>query len=249
MIREIVLDTETTGLDPASGHRIVEIGAIELINHIPSGRFFHSYVNPQRDVPPEALAVHGLSSDFLRDKPTFGMIVDALEAFLVGDRLVIHNASFDLAFLNAELAAVGRCGVDSQRVVDTLMLARQKHPMGPNSLDALCKRYGIDNSRRDRHGALVDAQLLSEVYVELIGGRQASLPLAGDEATRHLAIEVARTYYVRPQPLPRRLTEAEEAAHALLVSGLGRAPLWTRWLSRERRDASGQSPDVTHASG
>lgn len=241
MIREVVLDTETTGLDPTVGHRIVEIGAIELINHIPSGRYFHHYVNPQRDVPPEALAVHGLSLDFLRDKPTFGMVVEALEDFLLGDRLVIHNAGFDLAFLNAELAAVGRSGIDSRRVVDTLMLARQKHPMGPNSLDALCKRYGIDNSRRERHGALVDAQLLGEIYVELIGGRQASLTLAGSETARRLTIGVARTYYVRPQPLPRRLTEAEEAAHALLLSSLGRAPLWTKWLSSERREAGDQS--------
>lgn len=175
MIREIVLDTETTGLDPAAGHRIVEIGAVELINHVPSGRTFHAYVNPERDVPAEASAVHGLSTAFLRDHPCFSVIVDALEAFILADRLVIHNAQFDLGFLNAELVRLGRATLGAERAICTLTLARQRHAMASNSLDALCKRYGIDTSRRSKHSALLDAELLASVYLELIGGRQASL--------------------------------------------------------------------------
>ena len=230
MIREIVLDTETTGLDPATGHRIVEIGAVELINHVPSGRTFHAYVNPERNVPAEASAVHGLSTEFLRGHPCFSAIVEELEAFILGDKLIIHNASFDLGFINAELARLGRAGLAYHRVVDTLALARQRHAMASNSLDALCKRYGIDNSRRSKHGALLDAELLAGVYLELIGGRQASLTLAGSEATARLAVHAAGATRTRPQPLARRLSDDEERAHLVLIASLGEAALWTRWL-------------------
>jgi DNA polymerase-3 subunit epsilon len=230
VIREIVLDTETTGLDPGAGHRVVEVGAVELINHIPSGRTFHRYVNPERDVPAEACAVHGLSTEFLRDHPCFSAIVEELEAFILGDKLIIHNASFDLGFLNAELARLGRGALDSQRVIDTLALARHKHATAPNSLDALCKRYGIDNSRRSKHGALLDAELLAGVYLELIGGRQASLTLAGTEATTQMADHGDGMRRTRPQPLAGRLSEAEEHAHAGLIASLGKTPLWIRWL-------------------
>jgi DNA polymerase III subunit epsilon len=231
MIREIVLDTETTGLDPAAGHRIVEIGAMELINHVPSGRSFHAYVNPERDVPAEASAVHGLSTEFLRDHPCFSAIVEEFEAFILGDKLIMHNAPFDLGFLNAELARLGRTALSSQRVTCTLALARQKHAMASNSLDALCKRYGIDNARRSKHGALLDAELLAGVYLELIGGRQASLILAGSEATTRMAVQATGARRTRPQPLAFRLSEDEERAHAELVASLGKAALWTKWLS------------------
>jgi DNA polymerase III subunit epsilon len=203
---------------PAAGHRIVEIGAVELINHIPSGRSFHKYVNPERDVPAEACAVHGLSSEFLCAHPCFSAIAEELEAFILEDKLIIHNAQFDLGFLNAELARLGRSPLASHRVIDTLALARHKHAMAPNSLDALCKRYGINNSRRTTHGALLDAELLAAVYLELIGGRQASLTLALKPKRRcawpSMPPACART---RPQPLSPRLTADEERAHATLM--------------------------------
>jgi DNA polymerase-3 subunit epsilon len=176
-VREIVLDTETTGLDPFQGHRLVEIGCIELVNRIPSGQTFHRYVNPERDVPPEAVAIHGLSSEVLKDKPFFAEIVEDLVAFIGDAPLVAHNALFDLAFLNAELERAGKTLVPRERLVDTLLLARRKYPGAPNRLDDLCTRYGIDNSRRTKHGALLDAELLAEVYLELIGARQAQLIL------------------------------------------------------------------------
>ncbi|MFW6077270.1 MAG: DNA polymerase III subunit epsilon [Hyphomicrobiales bacterium] len=231
-MREIVLDTETTGLDPAAGHRIVEIGAVELINHVPSGRTFHVYVNPEREVPAEACAVHGLSTEFLRDHPCFSAVAEDFESFILGDKLIIHNAPFDLGFLNAELARLGRAGLDPQRVTCTLTLARQKHAMAPNSLDALCKRYGIDSTRRSKHGALLDAELLAGVYLELIGGRQTSLTLAGGaETAENAAVQAVGTRRTRPQPLTPRLSEDEDRAHAALVASLGEAALWTRWLS------------------
>src|SRR6266699_2193112 len=172
-MREIVLDTETTGLDPFQGHRLVEIGCIELVNRIPSGQTFHRYVNPERDVPPEAVAIHGLSSEFLKDKPFFAEIVEDLAAFIGDAPLVAHNALFDLAFLNAELERAGKMLVPRERLVDTLLLARRKYPGAPNRLDDLCARFAIDNSHRTKHGALLDAELLAEVYLELIGARQA----------------------------------------------------------------------------
>ena len=177
MQREIVLDTETTGFDTSKGHRLIELGCIELFNRIPTGREFHRYVNPERDVPVEAQQVHGITTEFLVDKPVFSAIAQQFLEFIGDDILVIHNASFDIAFLNFELQRVGLAPISMSRVVDTLALARRKHPAGPNSLDALCKRYGVDNTRRTKHGALLDSLLLADVYVELLGERQATLGL------------------------------------------------------------------------
>src|SRR3954468_714784 len=206
-MREIVFDTETTGLDPYQGHRLVEIGCIELVNRIPSGQHFHRYINPERDIPAEAFAVHGLSLDFLRDKPRFSEICEELIEFIGDAPLVAHNALFDLGFLNAELERCKRLLLARDRLVDTLMLARRRHPGGPNRLDDLCARYGIDNSRRTKHGALLDAEILAEVYVELVGGRQASLILVeagrGNESTSNRRIAVKP----RPVALASRLTQ------------------------------------------
>lgn len=226
-MREIILDTETTGLNPGDGHRVVEIGAIELLNHIPSGRTFHAYLDPQRDMPPEATVVHGLTGDFLLGKPPFAAVVQDFLDFIKDARLVIHNAAFDTAFLNAELALAGHPPIGLDIVVDTLLIARGKHPMGPNSLDALCKRYGIDNSRRERHGALLDAELLADVYIELIGGRQAALVLSAEPRDgRGAVLGGLLRIGARPRPLPPRLTEAELTAHARHVAELGRDALW-----------------------
>jgi DNA polymerase III subunit epsilon len=228
-MREIVLDTETTGLDPYQGHRLIEIGCVELVNRIPSGQTFHRYLNPERDVPAEAFAVHGLSAEFLRDKPLFGDIVDDLVEFIADAPLVAHNAMFDLGFLNAELDRAGKVLVARERLVDTLLLARRKHPGGPNSLDHLCTRYGIDNSRRTKHGALLDAEILAEVYVELIGARQAQLILveAGGVAVgMEPGTAVIR---LRPQPLPPRLTADERAAHLAFVTTLGESAIWRQF--------------------
>ena len=224
-MREIVLDTETTGLDPFQGHRLVEVGCIELINRIPSGQTFHRYLNPERSMPAEAMAVHGLTEEFLKDKLFFAEIADDLVAFLGDAPLVIHNAGFDVGFLNAELERAGRPLIGRERMIDTLMLARRKHPGGSNRLDDLCARYGIDNSRRTKHGALLDAELLAEVYVELIGARQAQLVLAQATAPGRVAGEpiVVRE---RPVPLVPRLSEAERAAHRGFIASLGDAAIW-----------------------
>ena len=223
-MREIILDTETTGLDPSQGHRIVEIGAVELVNHIPTGRNFHAYVNPERDMPPDAEAVHGLTAEFLKDKPLFSAVANDLLAFIADSRIVMHNAGFDAAFLNHEFARIGLPPLHSARVVDSLQLARQRHPMGPNSLDALCRRYGIDSSKRTKHGALLDSELLADVYLELLGGRQTvfSLPSVTTIRTEVVWTTVNLT---RTKTLPPRLTEAELEAHAKLVAGLESA-LW-----------------------
>jgi DNA polymerase-3 subunit epsilon len=232
-MREIVLDTETTGLDPAQGHRLVELGCVELVNRIPSGATFHVYLNPERDVPAEAAAIHGLTAEFLKDKPRFVDIVDDFLAF-IGDEapLVIHNASFDHGFLCAELKRVERVLIARERLIDTLMLARRKHSAGPYSLDALCARYGIDNSRRTKHGALLDAEILAEVYVELIGARQAQLGLAegGDRRSNGGG---ARTLRTRPIPLAARVSEAERAAHREFVASLGENALWREYRADE----------------
>jgi DNA polymerase-3 subunit epsilon len=228
-MREIILDTETTGLDPAQGHRIVEIGAIELVNHIPSGRRYHVYIDPDRDMPAEAEAVHGLSTAFLKGKPLFSTIVHELLDFIADAPLVMHNANFDLGFLNWELAALKQAALPPERIVDTLMLARKRHPMGPNSLDALCKRYGIDNSRRDKHGALLDAELLAEVYLELTGGRQAALTLATAASAERRAVMRRGVTLVRQRPLPPRLTAGEREAHASLIAEIGKNAIWLRW--------------------
>jgi DNA polymerase-3 subunit epsilon len=225
-MREIVLDTETTGLDPLQGHRIVEIGAVELLNHIPTGKTYHTYINPERDVPREAEAVHGLSSAFLKDKPIFSKIADELLEFISDTTLIIHNASFDVGFLNAELGFIKRPPILYERIIDTLALAKKRHPMGPNSLDALCKRYGIDIAKRTKHGALLDSELLAGVYLELIGGRQITLTLPKADNVRHLQIGNALAPAKRSNPLPPRLTAEELARHETLVKSLGASALW-----------------------
>ena len=225
-MREIVLDTETTGLDPLQGHRIVEIGAVELLNHIPTGKTYHTYINPQREVPREAEAVHGLSSAFLKDKPVFSKIADELFEFIGDTVLIIHNASFDVGFLNAELGFIKRPPILYERIIDTLALAKKRHPMGPNSLDALCKRYGIDIAKRTKHGALLDSELLAGVYLELIGGRQITLTLPKTDNVRHLQTSNAQAPAKRRNPLPERLTAEELARHEALVKSLGASALW-----------------------
>ncbi len=222
MLREIVLDTETTGTDPATGDRVIEIGCVELIKHFPTGRSYHVYINPERPVSAGALAVHGLSDTFLADKPLFASIADEFVAFLGDARLVIHNAAFDVGFLNAEFARTGHDPIILNQVVDTLSLARRKHPGAPNNLDALCNRYGIDNSRRTKHGALLDAEILAEVYIELIGGKQADLGLNVHSAARQARIVMATAPSAgRPRVTISRLTDAERAAHETFLATLG----------------------------
>lgn len=228
MSREIVLDTETTGLSPAMGDRVVEIGCVELINHIPTGRHFHVYLNPERAVPDEAFRVHGLSTEFLRDKPLFVTQADGFLEFIGDATLIIHNAPFDMGFLNFELEKLGKAGL-SNEVIDTVMVARERHPGARVSLDALCKHYGIDNSKRTLHGALLDSEILADVYLELIGGRQVTLTL---EAETHveIGIEVSLTpARPRPSPLPPRLTDIEFAAHLQLIGTLGADALWNSY--------------------
>lgn len=233
MLREIVLDTETTGLDPNKGDRLIEVGCIELVNRIPTGREFHRFINPERDVPAEAQAVHGISTEFLKDKPLFANVVEDLVGFIASDTLVIRNASFDVGFLNAELGRLNRSLITMDRVVDTLQLARRKHPAGPNNLDALCKRYGIDNSKRTKHGALMDSVLLADVYIELLGERQATLSLAKTE-TREVATGVtgrsAKRAEQRSAPLPPRLSAEAEAQHRAFIDTLGPNALWLRYM-------------------
>ncbi|SPH23542.1 DNA polymerase III subunit epsilon [Defluviimonas aquaemixtae] len=229
-MREIVLDTETTGFEPAEGHRIVEIGAIELVNHLPTGRVYHQYINPERAMPAEAFDVHGLGDDFLRDKPRFGEIAVAFLEFLGDDfRLVIHNAAFDMKFLNAELGWAGRSLLPMDRAVDTVAIARRRFPGSPASLDALCRRFAIDNSAREKHGALLDSELLAEVYLELIGGRQPDFALShAPEGQSGDGISSWRPE-PRPQPLPRRITSGEAAAHRAFLEGLGDSAIWRRF--------------------
>lgn len=226
MPREIVLDTETTGLKANGGDRLVEIGCIEMINRIPTGIEFHAFVNPEgREVHPEAEAIHGISNTFLEDKPAFQEVAVGFEAFIGDDPLVIHNAPFDIGFINMELGRLDRSLISMERVIDTLALARRKHPAGPNTLDALCKRYGIDNTIRTKHGAIVDSLLLADVYVELLGERQANLSLAqkGQASNqRHGAKKVAQ----RPEPLPGRLTPEDLARHEDFVETLGETAIW-----------------------
>jgi DNA polymerase-3 subunit epsilon len=223
-MREIVLDTETTGLDSGQGHRLVELGCIELLNRIPTGATFH-----ERDVPAEAFAIHGLSTEFLKSHKRFAEIADDFLAFIGDAPLVIHNAGFDHAFLCAELKRIERTLIARERLVDTLLLARRKHPAGPNRLDDLCARYGIDNSRRTKHGALLDAEILAEVYLELIGARQAQLGLAESGERRTNGADGVIVMRERPQPLVPRLTEAELAAHREFVAGLGENALWQNY--------------------
>ncbi len=227
-MREIVFDTETTGLDCLNGDRLIEIGCVELLNHIPTGRTFQAYINPRRAVSRDAAFVHGLTDEFLRDKPCFEEIAEAFADFVGGSALVAHNAMFDRGFINMELGLCGRSAIEDHRFVDTLLLARRRHPNGPNSLDALCARYGIDNSARMKHGALLDAEILAEVYLELLGGRQATFALGSVGTSVAVAMQAVRVG-ARPRPLAPRLTEEEELAHAAFVAELGAAPLWARY--------------------
>ena len=228
-MREIVLDTETTGLEPSEGDRIVEIGAVELLNHMPTGRTYHQYINPQRTMPQGAFAVHGLGDDFLRDKPVFADIAAAFLTFIGEAKLVIHNASFDMKFINAELGWIKLPPLPMDRAIDTVGMARRKFPGSPASLDALCRRFGIDNAARTLHGALLDSEILAEVYLELIGGRQPDFMLstgARPQADGQPAVE----WRPRPRPmqLTSRLTKAEALAHAAFLAKLADGGLWPK---------------------
>jgi len=231
-MREIVLDTETTGLDPRSGDRIVEIGCVEMVNRFLTGKTFHQYINPERAMPPDAFKVHGLSDGFLKDKPRFIEIADAFLDFIGDATLVIHNAAFDIGFLNHELGKISRPLIGNDRVIDSLMLARRKHPGQANSLDALCQRYSIDNARRTRHGALLDSEILAEVYAELTGGRQTSLGLAmAVEAPKAEVVTTTRNR--KRQPAPPLLSDEERAAHRAFVEAMGQKSLWRGYLGLE----------------
>tara|TARA_B000000475_G_scaffold220094_1_gene183025 strand:+ start:401 stop:1099 length:699 start_codon:yes stop_codon:yes gene_type:complete len=229
-MREVVLDTETTGLDPKNGDRIVEIGAVELFNHMPTGRYFHKYLNPDRPMPQEAFAVHGLSDDFLKEKPRFLDIMDEFTSFVGDAKMVIHNASFDMKFLNAELKRAGAKIYSDQQAIDTLLIARKKFPGAQNSLDALCRRFSIDNSRREKHGALLDSELLSDVYLELIGGRQPDLVLKVDDDEKLENYEKSRREVrsKRKTELKSLITEAEKINHEEFLKTLGEDSIWRK---------------------
>jgi DNA polymerase-3 subunit epsilon len=231
-MREIVLDTETTGLDPLRGDRLVEIGCVEIFNRMPTGQTFHRYINPERDMPQEAFAVHGLSSEFLADKPLFAHIVDEFLEFVGDAPLVIHNASFDIGFINAELDRLQRQAIGKDRLVDTLLLARRKHPGVSNRLDDLCSRYAIDNSRRTKHGALLDAELLAEVYIDLIGARQSQLILV-ESVSRQSSGSLDMPRRQRPVPLAPRVSDADRAAHRDFVATLGEKAIWMEFFGTE----------------
>lgn len=224
-MREIVFDTETTGLSHHAGDRVVEIGCVEIINRFPTGRTYHCYINPERDMPDGAFKVHGLSAEFLSKHPRFVDIVDAFLEFIGDDPLVAHNADFDMGFINMELTRLQRPALASSRIINTLLLARRKHPAGPNRLDDLCLRYKIDNSKRNLHGALLDAQLLAEVYAELVGGRQAALTLSTD-AARIQGVAKSLQVKVRDIPLPSLLQEDEAQRHGAFVRDIGENALW-----------------------
>jgi DNA polymerase-3 subunit epsilon len=229
-MREIVLDTETTGFEPSEGDRIVEIGAVELFNHLPTGRTYHQYINPKRNMPEAAFNVHGLSEEFLSDKPAFKDIAQEFIDFIKDSKLVIHNASFDMKFLNAELGWVNQPALPMHQAIDTLAIARRKFPGSPASLDALCRRFGIDNSSRTLHGALLDSEILAEVYLELVGGRQPDLVLSGPEVKtiKDGAPSADWRPTPRPKPLASRLSETEKAAHETFVDALGSDALWLK---------------------
>ncbi len=234
ILREIIFDTETTGLKANDGDRVIEIGAVELINRFPSGKTYHVFVNPEgKEVHPEALKVHGITNEFLSDKPKFSEIADEFLEFFSTGSLIAHNASFDTGFLNAELKRLGKGRLDDERVIDTLQIARRKHPMGPNSLDALCSRYSINNSHREKHGALLDSEILAEVYIELLGGRQASFSLehensnnadAGSSLNEDGSVQIMQ----RPRPLVSPLSQEDIERHRTFVETLGDNPIWKK---------------------
>ncbi len=229
-MREVVLDTETTGFEPENGDRIVEIGAVELWNHLPTGKTYHQYMNPERPMPQSAFEVHGLGDEFLADKPLFRDIVRDFLDFIQDSRLVIHNAPFDMKFINAELQWLDLAPLPMSRALDTLALARRKFPGSPASLDALCRRFGIDNSARTLHGALLDSEILAEVYLELIGGRQPDFGLTIGTTRAEVQITHEKRFSrTRPEPLAPRLTPAEEAAHRKLVDSLGADAIWKKY--------------------
>ncbi len=225
-MREIILDTETTGLDPFRGDRVVEIGCVEIFNRMPTGQYFHRHINPEREMPAEAFAVHGLSTAFLADKPLFLHVVEEFLEFIADAPLVIHNASFDIAFINAELERISRPAIARDRLVDTLLLARRKHPGVSNRLDDLCSRYAIDNSKRTKHGALLDAELLAEVYIDLIGARQSQLILASEIRIVQTDASGEAARRQRVTPLTPRVTEEDRTAHWEFIATLGDKPVW-----------------------
>ena len=243
-MREIVLDTETTGFDPESGDRLVEIGAIELVNHVATGNVYHQYIYPERGMPDEAFGVHGIGPDLLanprppkdgevilKDKPVFKLVAQEFIDFIGDAKLVIHNAAFDMKFLNAELKWLGMAQLPWERAIDTLAIARKKFPGSPASLDALCRRFNIDNSSRTLHGALLDSEILAEVYLELIGGRQPDLVLMPESGSQKQASDAGSDDWRptrRPAPLPDRITKEEAAAHAAFIDGLGDGALWKK---------------------
>lgn len=240
-LREIVFDTETTGLDPFTGDRVVEIGCVELINHLPTENNFHVYINPERDMPEEAFKVHGLSEEFLSDKPKFAEVAQAFHDFIKDTVIIAHNAQFDVRFLNWELENAGFPRINDDMVMDTLAMARTKFPAGPNSLDALCSRFGIDNTKRSLHGALLDSEILADVYLELIGGRQTSLLLAGEEDDFSGGSEDGQSGGMRqraparqrPSPLASRLTEGDIEAHMAFLKEIKGDSLWASYLPQE----------------
>ncbi|QGM97076.1 DNA polymerase III subunit epsilon [Methylocystis parvus] len=244
-MREIVFDTETTGLDPSKGDRVVEIGAVEILNLIPTGRVFHVYIDPERDMPEEAFRVHGLSREFLSQHKKFREIAREFVDFIEDSPLVAHNAEFDARFINAEFAMLSFAPLAPARIIDTLAMARRLHPGSPASLDALCQRYGVDLSRRDKHGALLDAGLLAEVYAELRGGRQAALSLAPISVARRAA--TGDLMRARPEPLPSRLTKEEADAHRAFVAALGKTVLWDKYPPEylpEKQESGEQPPSA-----
>ena len=232
-MREIVLDTETTGLDPYDGHRIVEIGAVELFNHVPTGNVYHQYINPVRKMPEQAFAVHGLSEEFLSDKPKFVDIASEFLDFIGSEKLIIHNASFDMKFINYELSKIKRGEVSYDRAVDTLAIARKKFPGSPASLDSLCRRFKIDNSARVMHGALLDSQILAEVYLELIGGKQPDFMLGVSSVSLKTkkSTQTKKITNVRSERLKPRLTLDEQKNHKALIKQLGDESMWSKILN------------------
>ncbi len=236
-MREIVLDTETTGLDPKTGDRLCEIAGIEIINHIPTGNRYHVFINPERDMPEGAFKVHGLSAEFLADHPVFALQVDGFLDFVRGAKLVIHNAEFDMRFINHELGLLKKPSIPMDDVIDTLAMARRRHPGAPNSLDALCARYKIDTSKRVKHGAMIDVELLAEVYAELSGGRQTSFGL-GPRVAVQTSGGIAAAPLRRTVPLPPAITAEEDAAHAAFIEGMGAKAIWLKYGSAEPQRAA-----------